>query len=229
LGFVHANDDEIATLIGSDVLTPKGCADACVATDDCVGFYLSTTEKFCTLGGVSMAVAQFRADSSSYYVGYDLSCFICSTPVATNTTSTTSNVTTTTTTTSQCTSLFATATSANYFPGNGEYYVRFYSGAGYETNTTTDSGNDNSYPAITSYYASTYSACQAAKACINEAYGDENEYYSIDLHFLTSRNQWECFQYYNPSAASDFNVPNSDVAAAYGYNIGSAVGGNIDN
>ncbi len=69
--------------------------------------------------------------------------------------------------------------------------------------------------------------CTAVQLCADQSDDDPGHYYSFDLHFLCSNQTWVCVQYNNLAGdsfgsggdGSYFNVPDDDVAAAYGYNI----------
>jgi len=48
----------------------------------------------------------------------------------------------------------------------------------------------------------------------------QSVYDSFDFHFLISENVYECTAYYDPNSnAAYFNVQDSDVGQAYGYNF----------
>lgn len=59
--------------------------------------------------------------------------------------------------------------------------------------------------------------CDAANTCTQST--RDFGYLSFDLHFLTSSSQWACVQYRGYSNSTDFSVQDSDVGAAYGYNL----------
>lgn len=50
---------------------------------------------------------------------------------------------------------------------------------------------------------------------------------SLDLHYLRSTQEWECFhtrydqEYSDGNTAADFNETNADVVVAYGYQVPS--------
>ncbi|KAI4103650.1 MAG: hypothetical protein LQ339_004180 [Xanthoria mediterranea] len=107
-------------------------------------------------------------------------------------------------------------------------YNQFYSGVGFTTDpnctpANTGSGGRCDYWTGSSTYNCTLSACDALQQCVNEALRVQDG--SLDLHYLRSTQEWECFttrydqEYSDGNTAADFNQPNADVAVAYGYQV----------
>jgi len=104
-------------------------------------------------------------------------------------------------------------------PQSTQTYTQYFVGAGV-TETPVNPGNDNSQQApINSTLSGTYgSDCDAIAACAKAANFAAYQYYSFDLHFVNSTQQWICTQYYDPNTKPEyFNVKNDDVVVAYGY------------
>jgi hypothetical protein len=102
-------------------------------------------------------------------------------------------------------------------------YSVYYSGSGF-TENTNNPGNDEpeSLPPITTTYPGTTDPCTAIQACAQSSSNDLLSYYSFDLHYLASTQEWECVSYFDPNTApSYYNVPNPDVMIAYGYSLPS--------
>jgi hypothetical protein len=100
-------------------------------------------------------------------------------------------------------------------------YSVYYSGSGF-TENTTNPGNDlpNNYPPLTTTYPGTMDPCTAIQTCTQDSYADPDAYYSFDLHYLASTEEWECVSYFDPNISpSYFNVPNPDILIAYGYSL----------
>ena len=192
---------------------------SCANTTGCVAFEVDAQYDFCALLNTPAETAVYE-DSDQFYI-YDLGCLDPNAPVTSTTTSSQTTNTTSTCSTpvfdmSQCSTLTVTADSGNS-EGSSSAFQQFFNGSGVETDPNTDSGNDNyNYPPIIAYFPNTYSACDAVQACLVQTF--DNEGISMDLHFLASSCQWQCFQYYDYSSANDFHVSNSDVIQAYGYN-----------
>ncbi|KAI4234384.1 MAG: hypothetical protein LQ349_003835 [Xanthoria aureola] len=109
-------------------------------------------------------------------------------------------------------------------------YNQFYSGVGFTTDpnctpANTSSGGRCDYWTGTSTYNCTLSACDAVQQCVNDAIRFEDG--SLDLHYLRSTQEWECFhtrydqEYSDGNTAADFNETNADVVVAYGYQVPS--------
>jgi hypothetical protein len=104
----------------------------------------------------------------------------------------------------------------------GNYpYIRYYKGSSF-TENYNNPGNVgvSNFPPVVQNYPASQDVCTATTNCAAEASILPEIYYSFDLYFLTSQNQWECVLFYNGNSdPSYFNVPNSDAAMGYGYII----------
>lgn len=109
-------------------------------------------------------------------------------------------------------------------------YNQFYSGVGFTTDRRCAPASDSpggscgfGYWEVVSTYSCTLSACDALQQCANDAV--RSEYGSLDLHYLRSTQEWECFAYQydqrfsDGNTAADFNQANADVVVAYGYQV----------
>ncbi|KAI4226813.1 MAG: hypothetical protein L6R36_002902 [Xanthoria steineri] len=109
-------------------------------------------------------------------------------------------------------------------------FNQFHSGAGSTTDRKCAPANDSpggrcdfGYWDLSSNYNCTLSACEAVQQCANDAVSFA--YGSLDLHYLRSTQEWECFYWQydqessNGNTAADFNQANADVVVAYGYQV----------
>ena len=119
------------------------------------------------------------------------------------------------------------------------HFAQFYAGSGFtEDPSSPVNVNAATFPPIRLYMAGSVSLCDAASQCGSAALNQEFNttsppsarvnYFSIDLHYLSSQAQWECVQYqgnygtYGYGGGGDgtyFNVSNPDVSAGYGYSF----------
>jgi len=100
-------------------------------------------------------------------------------------------------------------------------YSVYYAGSGF-TENTNNPGNDypDLNPPITTTFPGTTDPCTAIQGCAQNSVHDPGAYYSFDLHYLASTQEWECVSYYDQNTApSYYNVSNPDVVIAYGYSI----------
>lgn len=111
VGFLQDDSNEIpgAFSNAASIASPAGCALECYNTATCKSFFYDAGD-FCILYSGSVADAQFRADSYSWYSGYDVSCFSYACPGNTTTSVTTSSTTSSSTTSSSTTSSSTTTT-----------------------------------------------------------------------------------------------------------------------
>ena len=79
VGVINDFDYFDVDLFDTGDLTPEGCAATCAATEGCLSFQIEEGT-FCELLSGTLAQAQFVPDSTSYYQGYDISCFVCVNP-----------------------------------------------------------------------------------------------------------------------------------------------------
>ncbi|KAF2722974.1 hypothetical protein K431DRAFT_283482 [Polychaeton citri CBS 116435] len=136
---------------------------------------------------------------------------------------TTVTPTTTTTTTEESTTTLqcaATPTCSAASNAQGGFYTLYYTGSGY-TENYNNPGNDNTgFPPLVNYFPASTSTCDAVTQCASISYADPYVYWSFDLHFRTSTNQWECVQFFdNSQDPGYFNVADPDVSVAYGYSL----------
>ena len=114
----------------------------------------------------------------------------------------------------------ATCTASSVaIPQSTQTYTQYFVGAGV-TENPVNPGNDNIQQApINSTLSGSYASdCDAIAACAYAANYAAYQYYSFDLHFVNSTQQWICTQYYDPNTKPEyFNVKNDDVVVAYGY------------
>lgn len=75
------------------------------------------------------------------------------------------------------------------------------------------------FPPVRSTFAA--DACTAVERCAQQSANAPTSYYTFQLYFLESKQQWTCVSYFNAQfqAAPYFNVPNPDAVVVYGYTI----------
>ncbi|GAB7349532.1 hypothetical protein MBLNU459_g0233t2 [Dothideomycetes sp. NU459] len=104
---------------------------------------------------------------------------------------------------------------------SGAIYNIYYSGCGYTESAANPGNDDYKLPPVATMLAGPLSPAAAIERCVALAYNDEpnpNQYYAVDVHYLSSVHAWECVQYFDPVLGGDyFTVANADVEAAYGY------------
>ena len=103
----------------------------------------------------------------------------------------------------------------------GEYDL-LYTGSGY-TIDINNPGNYPEHPPIYQTYPGILTTCAAAQQCADDAHAVRpDSYLAFDLHYLSSKQSWECIQfYYHPYPASNgaryFTVQNDDAVAVFYY------------
>jgi hypothetical protein len=97
-------------------------------------------------------------------------------------------------------------------PGQPITYKQYFSGTGVTLDPNNPGNNYNS--PITLSYGGT--RCEAANHCANV--GATANYYSFDLHYLKSQQQWQCVLYFEGNKdTAYFDVEDSNVGEVYGY------------
>lgn len=163
---------------------------------------------------------------------------LCSGDTTTTTTTAVTTTPTTTTTTATTTTTTTTTTACTPPAVSGYYddslyhivYTQYFSGSRYIENT--DNPGNDAPPATTTFTVSAPAttnvpSCppdepseEAIQICANFAINNPGEYYSFDIHYLSSEQLWQCIAYYDPNTdTSYFNVPDSDATIVYGYSL----------